>query len=540
MPVTLTEQYDRRRLVAAAQDEIWYESMAGTLTQVTDAVVDTSDQLMMFELFQKAFVVNGSILGVVDFKNTKLTCAALTTAPAHGDILTQATSGAVMVVDYVNPAKTAVYGYTTNGTFNTTNQVTSNNDGATMDPVNFTPTAVAQATTMPHWYTWTKQPGLTVALPTKAYLGCHYNGRAVLSGDPNAPHQWYMSRQGDPFDFDYTDNTDAQSPVTGQDVDAGIIGDIVRALIPYHDDYMVFGCANSLYWLQGDPMNGGSLASIDDSTGVFGAQSWCWGDGGVLYFWGTNGIYSWVPGQKPINISQYNLPDIADDEAPSPSTHRILLGWDRKRRGINIIITKLADGTNSNYFMTVTQTSDGQQYGFFPETYPEECGVYSVHYYESVTPANSGLLFGCTDGYVRTFKDSAKDDDIGPTDEAITSTVVIGPIPLSNDPDSDGTFSSPNLELAGGKAAGSLTDSDNALLQIYRGISASNIIEAIDNSDAPAFASTVTGPGGRRGRTIQCKVTGQYIAMLIGNNTAAQSWSMERLTAHINRFKRRE
>ena len=539
MAVTLTEQYARKYLVAAAQDEIWYESMAGTLTQVTDAVVDTSDQLMMFELFQKAFVLNGSILGVVDFKNTKLTCSALTTAPAPGDILTQDTSGAVMVVDYVNAAKTAVYGYTTNGTFNATKTVSSNNENATMDPSTFTPSAVAQATTMPHWYPWTKQPGLTVALPAKAYLGCRYNGRAVIAGDPNAPHQWYMSRQGDPFDFDYTDNTDAQSPVTGQDVDAGIIGDIIRSLMPYHDDYLVFGCANSLYWLQGDPMSGGSLATITDATGVFGAQSWCWGNGGKLYFWGTNGIYSWTPGQKPINISQYSLPKLIKDEAVNPSTHRIIFGWDRERHGISVTITLLADGTNSNYFVTINETGDGMQVGFFPETYPEECGVYASFYYESNDPTKSGLLYGCKDGYVRTFDDDAKSDDIGPSDEAISSHVVIGPMPLSNDPDSQGSFSAPNLELAGGGASGSMTDSNNVTFEVYKGISASKIVETIAAGGNPNFAATVVGPGGRPGRTMQCTMSGQYVAMLLKNNTAAQSWSMERLTAHIQRFKRR-
>jgi len=535
MAVTLTEQYARRYLVAAAQNEIWSESVAGTMTQVTSAVVDTTDQLMMFELFQKAFVVNGSILGVVDFKNTKLTCSALTTAPLPGDVLTQAVTNATMVVDYVNAAKTAVYGYTTSGTFNATNAVTSDDaGGTTMDPANFTPSAVAQATAMPHWYAWAKQPGLSVALPAKAYLGCKYNGRAVLAGDPNAPHQWYMSRQGDPFDFDYVDNTDAQSPVTGQDVDAGVIGDIIRSLMPYHDDYLVFGCASSLYWLQGDPMSGGSLATVTDETGIFGAQSWCFGPDGVLYFWGTNGIFSWSPGQKPVNISQYALPKLIKDEAVNPSTHRILMGWDRKRQGINITITLLADGTNSNYFMVVTHTEEGTRVGFFPESYPEECAAYSVHNYESTVTANKGLLFGCTDGYIRVFDDDAKSDDAGGADEAISSNVVIGPIPLSIDPESEGTLSGPNLELAGGKDSGSMTDSDNVTLELYSGLSASNIVEAIAGATAPNFAATVTGPGGRHGRTLQCRMTGQYVAMLIKNNTIAQSWSMERLTAYLN------
>ncbi|GAH06211.1 unnamed protein product, partial [marine sediment metagenome] len=61
--VDLTDVVTTKRLVACGNDEVYYEVSAGTMTEITDvlgAAIDTSDQLVMFEAFQKVFVVNGA------------------------------------------------------------------------------------------------------------------------------------------------------------------------------------------------------------------------------------------------------------------------------------------------------------------------------------------------------------------------------------------------------------------------------------------------------------------------------------------------
>ena len=118
-------------------------------------------------------------------------------------------------------------------------------------------------------------------MPNKAYLGCLYRGRCTLSGDPEHPYQWYMSRQGNPWDFAYIAN-DAGSPVKGGDSDAGEIGDIVRTLISYKDDYLIHGCATSCWFVAGDPAEGGSINELDLTVGMFGANSWCFDGEGNL------------------------------------------------------------------------------------------------------------------------------------------------------------------------------------------------------------------------------------------------------------------
>ncbi len=296
MAVILTENTFNKVLIAISNNLLRYESVAGTMTELaaSDADIDTTDQLVAFEAYQKVLVINGTNLKIADFINTRIdvgTGNELTDPPARGDVLTQDTSDAAMIVDHVNSTNRYIYGYTTTATvFNTTNTVSSNNGTATMNGATFTPDVVSEASTTPLWYDYETYPDIVLSiakyhqtigatktfgsLPAKAYLGCLYRGRVVLSGNPNYPHQWYMSRQADIWDYAYL-ASDAQSPVAGNNTDAGEVGDIVTALVPYKDDYLIFGCSSTLWVMRGDPAAGGSLDEVDLTVGMFGANSWC-------------------------------------------------------------------------------------------------------------------------------------------------------------------------------------------------------------------------------------------------------------------------
>ena len=525
MVVSIDPQTSLKRLVAAGNNTVYTErAVAGTLTQVAGLTVDTSDNLNMFSGLQKAFIVNGTILKIVDFSNTKITLnSAWTTAPTRGTILTGADSGATMVVDFVNTAKTIVYGFTISGTFAVSGELEVITGGGAL-PATRWATAVVEASTAPHHYDWTVYPGGTSgSLPAKVYLGAWYRGRTVLSGNPNDPHQWYMSRQLNPFDFAYVAN-DAQTPVAGTNADAGKIGDIVRALIPFHDDYMIFGCASSMHYLQGDPAAGGELYSIDDFSGIFGAQSWCFDKTGDLYLFGDDGISRIKRGTIFVeNLSVVTLPKLLENEAADPTTHRIVLGYDKRRDGIVIAITKLSDGSNSNYFYDIKGD------GFFPETYPDECGPYSMLYYSANSETNADLLFGCKDGYIRSFDDTAKDDDIGGSDQTISSHVLMPIQDLSSeDDDGQGRLSSITLELSGGASGGDHSDSDGATLDVHVRDSAEKLVEAVKDGDTPLITRTFSGTG--RQKRIRAKARGKWAGIVLKNSTATKSWSLSKLS----------
>jgi len=516
-----------KKLIAVGTDEVWYESSTGTMEELTDANgdIDTTKPLSIFEGYGKAFIVNGSNLKVADFVNTKLSTADLgALAPTKDLLLTGGTSGAKMYVDYItnldDNEASLIYGLrittvsfssgeTVTGTITTTNDVSFVLDAAEVAP--------------PHWYNWTTYGNAAGddttygAMPGKALLGCLYSGRPVLSGNSQEPHQWYMARQFHPWDFVYT-STDEQSAVRGGNADAGEIGDIVVSLIPSKDDYLIFGCATSIWYIVGDPMSGGSLHELSLDTGMFGAQSWCWASD-VLYFWGDNGIYKTsIPG-TPECISEIRLPKLVKDEAVDATTHRITMGYDRQRKGITICITTLADGTNSNYWL------DLRTNGFFPESYPEECGVYSQYYYNAIDPDYRQLLLGCSDGYLRFFDDAAEDDDIGATNEAINSYVTLGPIALADDPVKEGVISRMSFETAEGASQ----DSNDVVAKLWVSKFARDVIKKLVANTSPNFTKTITASGRRHGDTIRRKIKGRYGGVRLHNTTEGETWAFEQL-----------
>jgi hypothetical protein len=542
MAISLTDYNSLSRLCAIGNNEFWHEDLnmaAGEMVELVAANgdIDTTDQLVMFSGFQKAFIVNGKNLKIADFGNVKLTHTALATPMAFGEVITQSQGGgdyAYMVVNFTNAAKTQTYGYAyyagSATAFDTSAVVTGTG-------TDFTPTAV---TDPPHWYDWTSYAGTAGSLPNKAYLGCLYNGRAVLSGDPEHPNQWYMPRQANPFDWTYIQG-DPGSPVKGGNSDLGELGDIVRCLAPYKDDYLIFGCSNSVWVMFGDAMAGGSIREVSLTTGIFGANSFCWDDSNNFYFWGNNGLYrTTIPG-VPQCISQYKLPRIVKDEAASPQTHRITLMYDSDRHGILVAITLLASGANSNYFYDLNAVDENTVGGFFPETYPTECGIFSGIYYDSNDPELKGLVVGCTDGYIRYFDDGAKNDIIGPGNEStINSSVSLGPVHISGLAQREGTVGGLDITTAGGKIGGSQADSDNVDFKIFTSRTAANILEKMKAGVNPNFAGTFVGPGDLRGSTRRQTARGVYLGVKLENTTAGESWGFEDVFVNLKASGRKK
>jgi len=592
-----------KRLVVAGSDKIYYGGTGvstGDMSTELDTsgyAIDTSDQLNMFEGFQKVFVVNGAILGVADFVNTKIVDAdGFTNKPARGGIVYQnGASAATMIVDYIDSANNAMYGYVTAGTFEINTAITTKAGGAG-DEIFPSPAA---GLAKPRWYPWTPYDNDTDtygSMPAKAYLGCLYRGRCVLSGNPNYPHQWYMSKTGDPWNWDYS-SIDPLTAAAGNNADAGETGDIIRALIPYKDDYLIFGCASTIWVLTGDPAQGGKIDEVDLTVGMFGANSWCFDGDGNLYFFGTGGIYRIPLGFRSVeNLTEISLPNLVSDEDANPETHRITMAYDRKRHGILICITKLSDGSNSNYFY------DLKLKGLFPESYPDECGAYSLFYYAANDNDYADLLVGCKDGYIRKFGKTTKNDNVGVTTDLISSYCVWPIQHLTEDNDKEGKLTSLTIELSGGLATtklthaalatahakgdkltqavtgatmivafsnaaktltfghsttgvftatanditgsgsgttfqatavgtGSFTDTDGVSYEIHVGDDAETVIEKIKDGVAPHSYGTLSNAG-RKAR-IRSKVRGAWLGLKLYNSTKDESWAVNKIFGEI-------
>jgi len=527
-----SDSYTTKRLVCCASDEVWLETAGGgTMEQVAASMglLDTSDFLSMFELYGKAFIVNRSIKKILDLVNTKITTTdAGANPPDFGTVLTGVTSTAKMIVDYttalVDNAAATIYGKrTTTTTFSSGETVTGTDDDG--NAISFVTSAAETAP--PHFYDWTVWGGSSVygALADNLTLGCAYRGRAVVSGDPLHPHQWYMSRVFNPWNFIYGANNPL-SAVAGNNTNAGEVGDIITALIPYGDDFLVFGGSHSISILDGDPCQGGSIDQIDDTAGIYGPSAWCKDNSGNLYFFGSGGLYRMDGGRsKPQNISYGSLPELVDEWAAAPATHRIILTYDPLRHGILITRTTLASGANLNYWY------DLKAVGFYPETYPNACGIFSSHNYNSNAAATRKTIFGCSDGYLRYSLDTAKDDDSGLTDTAINSYCTLPLIKMNEADDSEGRLISLTFELAGGAASGTFGDTDGLTYEIHVGDDAETVLEDIKDG-ATAFSSGTLSGTGRKNR-IRVKARGRWLGIKLYNSTAAQTWAINTVNGTI-------
>lgn len=520
-----------RQLVTFGNNEVWIESPSGTLTEVTDANgdIDTTEPLSAVEAFQKVFIVNGTNFKVLDLVNAKVTTNDISSGanmpPGFGTKLTGGTSGAEMIVDYIDVINGAgtVYGKrTTTATFSSGETITGTNAAGTPYAGAVSLVSSAAEVDEPHWYDWTPYGGDASnygAMPDTAFNVSRYRGRLVITVDKKYAHQWYMTRQKNPFDFLYVAG-DAQSPVAGNDADCGEVGDIVKVGIPYHDDYFIFGCANELWYMSGDPAFGGELDILDENSGILGDRAYCWDNRKRLYMLCTSGLLRIPLGFQSIeNLTNELWPNWVKDLAFDSSLHRIVLAFNPEDIGIHIFKTVLATGVSTAWWY------DLRTEGLFPDSIPNTMGVYCAQYYQTEEPSYRKLLFGCADGYVRFMDPSTRNDD----STAIDSYVGFGPLGLSTHPRKDGKLTNIDIVTGGGEAAGSETDSDDVYCQVHVARTAAKIIEKFNAGATPKLTKTFSAPGYSKSNMDRRSVRGQWGGIVVGNSTAGESWSMERL-----------
>lgn len=522
-----------KSLIAIANNEVWYESTDGTMVELADANgdINTAIRLSAFEAYGKIFIVNGSNKKIIDFRNGKIATADLgSNPPDFGTVLTGGTSGATMIVDYITALASActIYGKRTSptATFVSGETVTGTDDDG--NAISFATNAAEVAA--PHWYDWTVYGNDSSygVMPNKVRWGCLYRGRAMLTDDPENPHQWYLSRQFNTWDFLYVQD-DTQTPVAGNDADAGEIGDVTVSAIPYSDDYMVICGANNLYYMLGDPAMGGQIFDLSLTDGILAPPAFCWDGRKNLYVLGTNGLLMIPPGfGQPENLTEIIYPGFIDDLAYDSATHRLTMGFDRINKGILVTKTTLDGGANSNWWF------DLRTQGLFPEGYPDDCGIFSIFHYDSTNPDYRKFIVGGNDGYLRIFDAATKNDAKTSGTEAIDSYFSTQPIQLSKNPHKDGSIGNIDGVTAGGGTGGTESDSDDVSVRTFVARSAEGVIEKVSANSSPKFTHTITAPGRRKGNLSRKKARGMWGSLRVGNDTAGESWGLEHIIVSVS------
>jgi len=512
-----------KNLVTFCNNKVFYGPDPDNLAELAAASgdIDCSKPLAACEAYGQVFIANYDTFRVADFVNVKIVTTDVgSNIPHHGDIVTGGTSSASMVVAYITASSSActIYGNRiTARTFESGETVTgTNSDG---DSVSFAISADEVAG--PHWYTWTPYANDTTnfgTMPTYSSAVELHIGRVTLSADAQYPHQWYMARQNNPFDFLYAQN-DAGSAVAGNNTDAGEVGDLVVDILSYSDDYMVCGCVSELHIMLGNPCAGGRI-NLFRNAGLLAPKAWTWDADGNLYMISTEGILRIPKGfGSAENITQANYPDFIEDLAYNADTDRVVVAYDHANKGIVISKTIVSSGVASWWFL------DLRSGGFFPESYPTTCAAYSVLDFGADDPDDSGLLFGCSDGYVKCMDKSEKSDD---GDVAIDAYIGFGPMATSDKTRKSNRISGIDI-VTGGDGDGGGGDSSDVYCEVYTSPNAQKVITDMVAGTSPKYTKTHKSPGQRKGNVDRRKVFGRWVGVVVGNDTAGESFAFEHM-----------
>ncbi len=269
------------------------------------------------------------------------------------------------------------------------------------------------------WVATTGTLPVDTPVPSAARLIATWRGRSVLSGFRSSPQMWYMSKQFDAFNWEYSPATTTQTQATNGNVsNAGLVGDYINCIISYTDDTMLFGCDHSLWILTGDPMVGGQFDNVSDTIGMLWGRPFAKDPFGQVYFMSNTGaIFKMTPGALPQPVSQNILKKLENVDL---STVVVRMAWSLQYQGLHVFVTPLNLNTPAQHFFYEERTGAWWVDRFHWKYH----NPFAVHVYDGDAAEDRHVMLGGKDGSVRIVSETAGDDDGKP----IQSVVWLGPL----------------------------------------------------------------------------------------------------------------
>ena len=347
--------------------------------------------------------------------------------------------------------------------------------------------------------------------PTERFsLITSWRGRLVLGRSLTSPHNWIMSAIGDPTNWDlFPPVVSPSQAVSGAISRAGLVPDVVNALIPYNDDLMLFGGDHSIYRLTGDPMSGGQMDLVTDVTGIAFGHAWDKDPQGVLYFMSSRGaLYAWPPGGRIIELSLGKFEQRLSQLNFSESFTQLI--WNDMDRTLHIFTLPFGDSTSGQSARHFRYERDSK--AFWEDSYGRVATAVSI--VDGDAPSDRRLLIGSDDNVIRKWDTDATDDD----GVAIDSYVTFGP------------FGSQETELRLSMIQAVLSDNQGgAHVQLF----ASDTPDVLGD---PVWAGKLTSG---RNPNMFTRVRGSYFWIRIRNSSVGERWAFENMIVRIANAGRR-
>jgi hypothetical protein len=496
----------RSMLIASAGGDLYKESPYGRMTVVSSSLTVRDDVAL-------TAAQSGQKLYIADYGDLRATA---TDGTISGTAFDSATYGDWTTLGIDTDDDVVVLSNTTGATVAGTYKISSVAAGSlTLASAPGDGTAAFRIERAPKVYdpstdTISIHTATTGQVPTGNPLVCRYLDRIVFAGAEIAPHVWYMSRVGDPDDWDYA-QTDSQRAVAGTSSEAGVPGEAITALIPHSDDYLIMGCRNSIWRLRGDPAYGGSLDALSHTVGIIGRNAWCLGPSGELVFLSLDGLYILPPGgaSEPISMSREVLPSELLNLNPDDLT--VSLEYDVHGRGVHVFLTPSTPNTQVHWWF------DWPTKTFWPVTLTGDHEPTVTCAHMAIAIEDSGVILGGRDGKLRRPSELAEDD----CGTSFTSYALMGPIPLGPD-GFTGTVMTMDAVLA--KNSGDVTWSTKPADTFEASVTAS----ASDTDTWSAGQNAIDYPD----------VRGQAFCLLV-TGSASRRWAFEQTTIMVRASGRR-
>ena len=339
-----------------------------------------------------------------------------------------------------------------------------------------------------------------------------WRGRIVLSGLRTDPHNWFMSRLGDPLDFDYTPSTVSELQAVQGGV--GVVGkapDKINCLLPYSQDILLLGCDHSIWQLSGDPQISGRMDLVDNTTGMAFGRPYCQDPAGNIYFFSSRGnIYRMnTGGAAPESLSEQSIEPLIVDTDLNATFVRMT--WDDSKNGMYVFLTPFVTGATTHYFW------DARTGGWFPLKFASnDYNPMALKTFDGDSPNDRVTLLGGEDGYIRYLNDGTATDD----GTAFVSHVTLGPIIGANTGHREHVFS--ELQL--------ISDLNTTPIK-YEVLSDDTAEGALNKQTASFAVSDSFGAG--MSVTVNPRTRGFNSYIKLGTNSATARWSMEYARARI-------
>jgi hypothetical protein len=342
--------------------------------------------------------------------------------------------------------------------------------------------------------------------PASVGIVVNWRSRLCCAGDTTSLQNLYMSRAGVPTDFDYSQTDDLAAVALNASSQAGRVGQPITALCPLYDDHLVIGCSDSIFLLEGDPAQGGTLTCLSSGIGMIAQQLWTINPQGDLYFWGTRGFYRLKRGTKTIEkLSENRADNFFDQMGLGTFASFPAMCYDHNKRGIWI------SGGFSVPSNQAVMFYDEMNDAFFPQVLP------LVVIPSGMAMSGDGNFYtGGFDGNIYKYDESIKLDN----GQTISSYAEIGPFM----PAGMGTATLTDLEIFMGNQGGLGTPGLKVTVTATKAA-----YESIANVGNKSYSVTFTGNG--RQKPLRQRLTGRSFLIRVEASASNTFWDIDQIVA---------